>query len=144
LEQTIDATELVEAIGEIKHGANLVVIDACRVAAMFECGDPRPVGSQTGLARVPAPRGTMVAFSTRPGHVARDGDRAMSIYARHFHAHPGAGARTARGSVSSNAYGRGVVAETRNRQVPWESSDLNGELCFRPNADGRCRRSPPG
>ena len=32
----------------------------------------------------------------------------------------------------------GVVAETNNKQIPWESSDLNGELCFRPEANGQC------
>jgi carboxyl-terminal processing protease len=143
LERTVDATELVEQLGEIKHGANLVVIDACRVAAMFEAQTRDLWAARPGLARVPAPRGTVVAFSTRPGHVARDGDQAMSIYARHF-------TRTLEKvpELPVEAFFKrvraGVVAETRNRQVPWESSDLNGELCFRPNAEGRCRRSPPG
>ena len=31
-----------------------------------------------------------------------------------------------------------VMRETRNAQVPWESSSLVGDFCLKPNADGLC------
>jgi uncharacterized caspase-like protein len=87
-----------------------------------------------------APRGTLVAFSTRPGRVARDGEGPTSVYARHvtrlLKEAPGLPVELFFKRVRT-----GVVAETRNAQVPWESSDIHGDLCFRPDAGGRCRPS---
>ena len=144
LATAIDATELVEQLGEIRHGANLVVIDACRVPPVFQVGARDLWAARPGLAPVAAPRGTVVAFSTRPGQVARDGaEGTLGVYARHF-----TRALQEQPQLPVEVFLKrvraGVSAETRNRQVPWESSDLNGELCFRPNVDGRCRRTPSG
>jgi uncharacterized caspase-like protein len=139
LERTADATELVEQLSAIAHGANLVIIDACRVHPMFAAGSRGMWAARPGLSKVEAPSGTLVAFSTRPGEVARDGGGPVSIYTRHL-------TQVLRQApelpveVFFKRVRAGVVAETHNRQVPWESSDLNGELCFRPDAGGRCTR----
>jgi len=141
LERTADASELVEQLGAIDHGANLVIIDACRVHPMFKAGARSMWGAKPGLSTVAAPSGTVVAFSTRPGQVARDGEGAMSVYTRHF-----TQSLKQAPALPIEAFFKrvraGVAAETRNRQVPWESSDLNGELCFRPDGNGQCRAAP--
>ena len=137
LERTADATELAEALGQIEHGANIVVIDACRVHPMFAGGTRRMWAVKPGLSRLPAPTGTLVAFSTRPGHVARDGEGSLGVYARHF-----TQALKDAPELPVEAFFKrvrsAVASETRRQQVPWESSDLDGELCFRPEASGRC------
>lgn len=136
LEKTADASELVEQLSAIDKGANLVIIDACRVHPMFS-GSRRMWAVKQGLSKMTAPTGTVVAFSTRPGQVARDGRGAVSVYTRHLTQT----LKEAPGLPIEVFFKRvraGVVAETNNRQVPWESSDLNGELCFRPDATGRC------
>ena len=84
LERTADATELVEQLSAIENGANVVIIDACRSTrcsrrAPARCGRPNQ-----GLSKVTAPTGTVVAFSTRPGQIALDGDGAVSVYTRHL------------------------------------------------------------
>ena len=139
LTKTADATELIEQLTAIDAGANMVIIDACRTLPALNAGTRALAGTKNGLSPVVAPRGTLVAFSTRPGRVARDGDGPTSVYARHL-------ARTlkeAPGLPVELFFKRvrtGVVEETRNAQVPWESSDIHGELCFRPDAGGRCRQ----
>jgi uncharacterized caspase-like protein len=141
LERTADATELVEQLSAIANGANLVIIDACRLHPMFNSGSRKMWAAKPGLSKVTAPSGTVVAFSTRPGQVALDGDGAVSVYTRHLTQ----GLRQAPALPVEVFFKRvraGVVAETKNKQVPWESSDLNGELCFRPDANGQCVREP--
>lgn len=137
LERTADATELVEQLSAIDKGANLVIIDACRIHPMFKTGSRKMWAAKPGLSLLEAPSGTVVAFSTRPGQVARDGDGATSVYARHLTL----GLKEAPGLPVEAFFKRvraGVVAETHNKQVPWESSDLNGEFCFRPDPNGQC------
>jgi uncharacterized caspase-like protein len=137
LERTADATELIEQLGAIERGANLVIIDACRSHPLFKPGTRRMWSVQPGLSEVAAPSGTVVAFSTRPGQVARDGKGDTSVYARHL-AQQLRNAPELPVEALFKRVRAAVVAETGNRQVPWESSDLNGELCLRPRADGRC------
>ena len=140
LERTADATELVEQLSAIERGANVVIIDACRTHPMFTSGTRKMWAAKPGLSKVTA-SGTVVAFSTRPGQTALDGDGAISVYTRHLTR----GLRQAPALPVEEFFKRvraGVVAETNNKQVPWESSDLNGELCFRPGANGQCVREP--
>ena len=137
LERTADATELIEQLGAIGHGANIVIIDACRVHPLFAPGTRRMWAVKPGQAPASAPIGTVVAFSTRPGQVALDGEGTLGIYARHL---VGEIKRAPQAPVEQlfKRVRAGVSAETGNRQVPWESSDLNGELCLRPPASGPC------
>jgi uncharacterized caspase-like protein len=137
LERTADATELIEQLGAIGRGANIVIIDACRVHPLFAPGTRRIWAVKPGQAPASAPVGTVVAFSTRPGQVALDGDGALGIYARHL-AREIKRAPQAPVEQLFKRVRAGVSAETHNRQVPWESSDLNGELCLRPAAGGQC------
>jgi uncharacterized caspase-like protein len=137
LERTADATELIEQLGAVGRGANVVIIDACRVHPLFAPGTRRMWAVKPGQAPASAPVGTVVAFSTRPGQVAFDGDGTLGVYARHLARE----IKRAPGAPVEQLFKRvraGVSAETGNRQVPWESSDLNGELCLRPAVGGQC------
>jgi uncharacterized caspase-like protein len=137
LERTADATELVEQLSAIGKGANLLIIDACRSHPIFDTRSRRMWSVKPGLSTTPAAVGTLVAFSTRPGELARDGGSSLSVYARHLTR----ALKDAPQLPIEQFFKRvraGVAAETNNKQVPWESSDLNGELCFRPDAKGHC------
>jgi uncharacterized caspase-like protein len=137
LERTVDATDLVEQLSAIEAGANVVIIDACRIHPMFDPGSRRMWAARPGLSDVVAPKGTLVAFSTRPGQVARDGAGPVSVYTRYLTQ----GLKEAPGLPVELLFKRvraGVMAATKNQQIPWESSDLSGELCFRPDPNGRC------
>jgi TPR repeat protein len=104
---------------------NLVVLDACRnnpFTRSFRSGN-------RGLARMAAPRGTMIAYSTGPGDVAADGDGANSPYTQAL-----AGAMNIPGIPIERAFKLvriNVAKKTNNRQVPWESSSLTGEFYFK-------------
>lgn len=137
LERTADATELIEQLGAIGHGANIVIIDACRVHPLFAPGTRRMWAVKPGQAPANAPVGTVVAFSTRPGQVASDGSGTLGLYARHLTRE----IQRAPHLPVEQLFKRvraAVSAETGSRQVPWESSDLNGELCLQPGANGQC------
>ena len=82
-----------------------------------------------GLARVDAPLGSMVAFSTAPGGVALDnqGDE-NSLYTRHLLSAlqtPGLPVELLFKQVRL-----AVARDTARVQVPWVSSSLTGDFCF--------------
>jgi carboxyl-terminal processing protease len=132
-------------MGELGRGLNVVILDACRnnpfATARITAADGRVLKfrgrTPAGLSPVNAPQGTVIAFSTAPGGVAMDGpDAAHSLYTRHLLSNIGVP-----GLPLEQMFKRvraAVTAETKRMQVPWESSNLTGEFCFRPLPDGRC------
>jgi uncharacterized caspase-like protein len=103
---------------------NFDILDACR-------NNPFGRGFRSaarGLARMDAPAGTLIAYSTAPGDVAVDGDGRNSPYSESL-------ARAMRlGGVPVEQTFKQVrlaVREaTRETQTPWESSSLTGEFFF--------------
>lgn len=140
-----DVGQFIDRLGALKHGLNIVVLDACRVNPFAGGVIVGPDGRRlkfrgltpTGLAPLDAPVGTLVAFSTAPNGVALDGPvGAHSIYAKHLLAHlptPGLPVEQLFKRVRI-----GVAEETQRVQVPWESSSLTADFCFKPGAQGRC------
>jgi WD40 repeat protein len=58
------------------EGLNMIILDACR-------NNPFPTGkrsSGSGLTRVQAPSGTLIAYATDPGSTASDGDGVNGLY----------------------------------------------------------------
>jgi uncharacterized caspase-like protein len=143
--RSADATEFVERLGTLKQGLNIVVLDACRVNPFAGGVVIGPDGRRLkfrgatpgGLAALDAPVGTLIAFSTAPNGIALDGPGgAHSIYARHLLAHLGTP-----GLPIEQLFKRvriAVADETQRVQVPWESSSLTTEFCFKPGPGGRC------
>lgn len=140
-----DVGEFIDRLGANKQGLNIVVLDACRVNPFAGGVIVGPDGRRlkfrgltpTGLARVDAPVGTLVAFSTAPNGVALDGPvGAHSIYAKHLLQHiqtPGLPVEQLFKRVRI-----GVAEETQRVQVPWESSSLTSDFCFKTGAQGQC------
>jgi uncharacterized caspase-like protein len=140
-----DAAEFIDRLGEVKHGINIVILDACRVNPFTGGVIVGPDGRRlkfrgltpSGLAALEAPVGTLVAFSTSPGGVALDGPRGEhSIYAKHLLQHletPGLAIEYLFKRVRIE-----VAEETGRVQVPWESSSLTADFCFRPARGGGC------
>ena len=106
------------------EGLNMVILDACR-------NNPFPTGkrsSGSGLARVQAPSGTLIAYSTDPGSVASDGDAANGLYT---------GELVKQLRVSQRI--EDVFMNTRNAvekisngsQRPWEEARLKGVFYLR-------------
>lgn len=143
--KTADVGEFIDRLSAIKQGLNIVVLDACRVNPFAGGVIAGPDGRRlkfrgltpTGLAPLDAPVGTLVAFSTAPNGVALDGPTGQhSIYAKHLLAQlptPGLPVEQLFKRVRI-----GVAEETQRVQVPWESSSLTTEFCFKGGAQGRC------
>jgi uncharacterized caspase-like protein len=140
-----DVGEFIDRLAANKQGLNIIVLDACRVNPFAGGVIVGPDGRRlkfrgltpAGLARVEAPVGTLVAFSTAPNGVALDGsDGAHSIYAKHLLRN-----MQTPGLPIEQLFKRvriGVAEETQRVQVPWESSSLTTDFCFRTGAEGHC------
>jgi uncharacterized caspase-like protein len=143
--KSADLNELLERLGAMQQGINIVILDACRNNPFSGAEILGPDGRRlkfrgptpAGLAPVDAPLGSMVAFSTAPGGVALDNpnDR-NSLYTKHLLStmeEPGLPVELLFKQVRL-----GVARETGRVQVPWESSSLTGDFCFRRDARGGC------
>ena len=105
---------------------NIVILDACRNNPFAGKSGARA----QGLAQMDAPVGTLLAYATAPGKLAADGSGANSLYATHLARHlltPGLPVEHVFKRVRE-----GVVRDSREQQVPWESSSLQGEFAFVP------------
>lgn len=100
------------------EGLNMIILDACR-------NNPFPAGKRggTGLARVNAPSGTLIAYATDPGSVASDGEGTNGLYT---------GELVKQLKVSQRV--EDIFMNTRNsveklsdgKQRPWEEARLKG------------------
>ena len=145
--QAADLTEFVDRLGSARNGMSVVVLDACRNNpfgnAAMQLADARAARTRSlatvseGLAPVTAPSGALVAYSTAPGAVAADSpDRRHSVYTKHFLQWMSVPGLTVERMFKNVRIA--VALETRQKQVPWESSSLMGEFCFQTRNDGTC------
>jgi uncharacterized caspase-like protein len=143
--QSADVGEFIDRLSALRTGANIVVLDACRVNPFAGGVIVGPDGRRLkfrgatpgGLATLDAPVGTLVAFSTAPNGVALDGANSEhSVYARHLLAN-----LPTPGLQIEQLFKRvriGVAEDTGRVQVPWESSSLTADFCFKSDDKGRC------
>jgi uncharacterized caspase-like protein len=135
---------VVEPLSRTATGVNFIIMDACRSepAALLTRVQrrTRSIEESAGPGLMPqvAPRGTVIAYSTSPGSLAADGAAdANSVFTRNLVQQlrrPGVPIETMFKRVRM-----AVMRETRNAQVPWESSSLVGDFCLQPNAEGVCQ-----
>jgi len=120
----IRASSLLGTLRDADTAMNIVILDACRNNPFK--GSAR--AASRGLAKMDAPTGTLLAYSTSPGNVAEDGTGNNSTYtaalARAIQS-PGTKVEEVFKKVRIN-----VMDRTQGRQVPWESSSLVGDFIF--------------
>ena len=120
--ESIAADDVMTQMQFAGNAVNLVFLDACRNNPLARSS--RSVA--TGLARLDAPRGSFVGYSTAPGDVAADGEGANSLYAIALSEElkkPGISIEEAHRNVRAR-----VLAETGQKQTPWDSSSLTGAV----------------
>jgi uncharacterized caspase-like protein len=131
--QSVDLNALLEKLQSNKGTMNIIILDACRDDP-FKQVRKRSSSSSGGLALVDVPVGTLIAFATSPGAVAADGSTGdHGTYTKHLLANidqPGLKAEDVFKRVRS-----GVRQETKNQQIPWENSSLEGDLYFAGSAN---------
>lgn len=98
---------------------------------------------QRGLAQVKArySRNMFIAYATQPGNVALDGDGVNSPFTSALLSH----IRTPDLEVRSllTEVRKSVMAETDNRQVPWDHASLTEKFFFKPIKKTRAVAPPP-
>ncbi len=118
--EAVAADGILGAMDYAGNRLNVIVLDACR-------NNPFKRSFRSalrGLARMDAPRGSLIAYSTSPDNVAADGDGDNSPYTE---------------ALSSAMLQEGVAIErmfrqvrnhvmqtTNDMQIPWEASSLTG------------------
>jgi len=125
-----DAVPLGKILRRMKSAdnvANIVILDACRDNPFSNWK-----ASSRGLADVQSGTGTLIAFATAPGKVAIDGtDRSrngvFTSYLLKYIATPNMDLDAMLMRVRDD-----VIKETKDYQVPWNSSSLRQEFSFNP------------
>ena len=132
----IDLGFILGRMSAARSRINIVILDACRNNPFAG----KTVAAPRGLAQMDAPVGTLLAFATAPGKLAADsgtGNRANSLYALYLSKHlltPGLPVE-----IVFKRVREGVVKDTQQQQVPWESSSLQGEFAFVPGMAAAAR-----
>ena len=120
----LDAQSVLDKMEAAGNGTNVLILDACRnnpFARSF-----RSAGA--GLAQMEAPVGTLVAFATAPGMVASDGTGSNGLYTQNL-----LEAMRKPGLKIEDVFKQVRVAVRKassGKQVPWESTSLEGDLYF--------------
>ncbi|MBI2252981.1 MAG: SUMF1/EgtB/PvdO family nonheme iron enzyme [Proteobacteria bacterium] len=123
--ESVDASWVLKQMEFAGNRVNVVILDACRNNPL-----PRSLRSaSSGLARMDAPKGSFIAYSTAPGDVAQDGSGTNSPYAAAL-AQAITGAAAPIEEMFRNVR-VAVMAATGEAQVPWDSSSLTGAFYFK-------------
>jgi uncharacterized caspase-like protein len=134
--KALDAEEVLAKMQSAGNPVNVVILDACRDNPFTARG--RSLGGH-GFASMDAPVGSIVAFSTQPGAQASDGAGRNGLYTQHllkYLAEPGLRVEDVFKRVRL-----GVRTDSGGRQIPWESTSLEGDVYFAAPPDGAAR--PP-
>lgn len=123
--EAVDAGAILTEMDYARNRLNIVILDACRdnpFARSFR-------SSAQGLASMNAPTGTLIAYATAPGSVANDGPGENGVYTGELIKAiqtPGLRIEDVFKQVRS-----GVRETTQGKQIPWESSSLEGDFYFK-------------
>ena len=120
---SVDAGALMQGLNNVGNRLNVIVLDSCR-------NNPYKTGTRSlnrGLARMDAPNGSLIAYSTSPGHVAKDGSDGNSPFSTALAEEitkPGVQIEIVLKRVRQRVFG-----VTSGHQLPWSSSSIVGNFC---------------
>jgi hypothetical protein len=141
--RTLSLNEVVALMEEAKTQVNIIIIDACRNNPWYRrWHDPRSTSSN-GLAAVGTPpRGTIIAYATKPGSVAKDGigqrNSPFTSALLQYIQTPNLDVRFMFGNVIES-----VIKITKEEQEPWTEGNLRGGSGFYLNPQQSVPVSPP-
>jgi len=134
--EAVEVGFVLAQMARARNGMNVVILDSCRnnpFARSFR-------SASRGLALMDAPTGTLIAYATAPGSVASDGDGANGLYTEEL-------LRAIRtpGLKIEDVFKRvraAIRKKSDGRQVPWETSSLEGDFYFSPLGAGQPNGAP--
>ncbi len=123
-EEAVDLnSSVLDRLGGVRM--SVLILDACRDNPF--AGKTR--SARGGLATISAGAGAFISFATAPGMTAADGEGRNGLYTKHLLRE-----MTAPGRKIEDVFKRvraGVMADSGNRQTPWENSSLTGDFYFK-------------
>lgn len=122
--ECVDAGRVLGKMEDAGNDLNIVVLDACRDNPFARSFRSR----SSGLARMDAPKGSLVAYATAPGSIAADGIGRNGVYTKHLLDNMKIPGLTVEQVLKRTRIE--VMNETEDKQVPWESSSLRGNFYF--------------
>ncbi len=126
-DETVSANSVLRALEDAGNDLNIVVLDACRDNPFAKSYRST---AESGLARMDAPGGSIIAYATAPGDVALDGNGRNGLYTKHLLTNmdkPGMPIEQMFKKVRI-----GVLVESGDQQTPWEESSLRSDFYFAP------------
>ncbi len=117
---------VIETMEKSGTATNIVVLDACRENPFERAW--RRSASLRGLAPVYAPKGTIIAYATSPGQIARDGTGRNGAYTAALLKHidtPDLSLESMFKRVRNT-----LSAATSGKQISWEHTSLAGDFFF--------------
>jgi hypothetical protein len=125
--ETVDVGRVLAEFANSHNVLSIVILDACR-------DNPFTAATRSltrGLAVVRLPKdenGTLIAYATSPGNVARDGTGENGLYTEELLRH----LRTPGLKIEEvfKLTRIGVKERSKGAQVPWENSSIDGDFVF--------------
>jgi hypothetical protein len=123
---SLPLNRVIETMEKTTTSTNIIILDACRDNP-YERAWHRS-STARGLAPVYAPKGTLIAFATSPGQVAKDGSGRNGAYTAALLQHidtPDCSLESMFKRVRNT-----LSAATKQKQISWEHTSLSGEFFF--------------
>ena len=125
-EKTVELKSLLDGLIKAGNPMSVIILDACRDHPF---GTKVPM-EQKGLSQFDAPPGSLLAYSTSPGHTAADGEGTNGLYTENLLRE-----LEAPETKIEDVFKRVRLAVRRRSQglqIPWESTSLEEDFYFRP------------
>jgi formylglycine-generating enzyme required for sulfatase activity len=135
--EAVDANWVLKQMEFAGNRMNIIILDACRNNPLPAAGTR---SAEQGLARMDAPTGSFIAYSTAPGAVALDGAGSNSPYSQALAA--AIETKQLPLELLFRQVRVAVMNQTENKQVPWDSSSLTGEFYFKTPGDAAIADAP--
>lgn len=124
--EAVAADTVLSQMEDASAATNIVILDACRntpILRSFRSG-------LRGLARMEAPNGSFISYSTAPGSVAFDGDGRYSPFADALSKELGTAGQPI--EIAFRNVRKAVLSSTEGKQTPWDASSLTDTFIFKP------------
>jgi formylglycine-generating enzyme required for sulfatase activity len=135
--ESLDAGRVLGKMKDAGNDLNIVILDACRnnpFARSFRSSTP-------GLARMDAPKGSLIAYATAPGSIAADGEGRNGVYTKYLLENMRKPGLTVERILKNVRFA--VVKDTNSKQIPWEASSLMGDFYFNPEQGKKESKAAP-
>jgi hypothetical protein len=132
--ESLQANEILKNMeADNQNGLNIMILDACRNNISLPISRRyRSIGSpvKRGLAVMPVPRGSFIAYATAANSLAMDGERERnSPFAKNLMMMLKDSPHLTLEELFRHVRMR-VIRDTKRGQVPWNSSSLTKRFCF--------------